>query len=568
MYEIVFCKDKEFDEDVNYTGGSFHSFRFVNCHFKRPVSFKKVVLGSWVIFEDCIFDEELCFLECRTDEDVNDVCANDISNSLIIRNSVTSEIIIRGAEDMPIVFQRGILFDHITISKNLQVDFLLCNQNGFTIDSTTVNGAFLLNFINVISIGFELVNSKVYKAVRFQTVYASSYRFRENVIDGSLYLWGAKVDSIIFNDETYDDEINIIAIECNHLSIIGGEFKKKVKITKGDKANTQRGSLNSVYIKNPKLSEGLIIKSGFQDERLICEKVQVVSSKDLSGDIIFEDLDITDILLFEGINYDANIQFNNVTAHKLHFKSFINNSSVIFQAFEADSNSGSELNVMGSNLGCTSFLNTNLDSFDKITVEGSILTNIITTGITWFDIKKLNAQSNDKDSQYWKKQREVFRQLKYCMEGNMDRPQSLIFKSYEMNAYTKSLKLNLQSVSDILLLNLNRFSNNHGLSWTTGVLFTVVAWQLFYAIFVMAKDGVAFPWESNCIYLLADYNYWSTAIQYLWLPDGLEELSDFYNDTQSALSLIGGTIAFLLGKIAIAYGIFQAVSAFRKYGKS
>lgn len=568
MSDIVSCKGQEFDEDVNYSGSSYHSFKFVNCHFKRSVVFEETVLGSWVVFENCIFDEKLCIIGCRTREDVNDVLANDISNSLIIRNCTTCGIVVRGLNHRPSIFERGILIDNTTVTKGICVDFIICNQNGFTLDFTTVSGSIMLSNIQIPAIGFSLSNSKVQGKIRFQAVSASNYLFRESVIDENVYLWGAKVDSIIFNDGTYNDEFNIIAVKCDRLSIIGGEFKKKVKIIKGDKANPQRGSLNNVYIKNPKLSEGLIIKSDIQDERLFCENVQIVPSKDLAGDIIFEDFDITDTLLLEGINYDTNIQFNNVTAHKLHFKSFINNSSVIFQAFQSDSKSGSELNVMGSNLGCTSFLNTNLDSFDKITVEGSILTNIITTSITWFDIKKLNAQSGDKDSQYWKKQREVFRQLKYCMEGNMDRPQALIFKSYEMNAYTKSLKLSLRSVSDILLLKLNKFSNNHGLSWTTGVLFTVVVWQLFYAFFVMAKDGVAFPWESNCIYLLANHNYWSTAIQYLWLPDGLEELSDFYNDTRSVLRLIGGTAAFLLGKIAIAYGIFQAVSAFRKYSKS
>lgn len=46
MSDIVFYKGQEFDEDVNYSGSSYHSFKFVNCHFKRSVVLKKLF---WVV---------------------------------------------------------------------------------------------------------------------------------------------------------------------------------------------------------------------------------------------------------------------------------------------------------------------------------------------------------------------------------------------------------------------------------------------------------------------------------------------------------------------------------------
>ena len=60
----------------------------------------------------------------------------------------------------------------------------------------------------------------------------------------------------------------------------------------------------------------------------------------------------------------------------------------------------------------------------------------------------------------------------------------------------------------------------------------------------MSKEGIAFPFQENCIWLLFDSNYWNTAIQYLWLPDGLNELAELYQMNSSNLSLILGTVFF------------------------
>lgn len=566
MSNKVYFENKEFDNEVVYNNNSYHSFKFVKCHFKKQVVFKNVILGSWVIFEDCIFDDTLYFGECSTSENVAEVCKNEIPNSLVITKCKIRELTINSSSNVN-VFERGILIEKSIVTKRIHVEHVSCKMNGFALEDTTVNGNVMLSNVLIKSIGFRLSSSKILGKLRFQAVYSDSYIFLDSNIDENVYLWGAQVGHITFNNGIYGDEFNITAIKCDNLSIIGSEFKKMVRITKGDDANPQRGEMKNIYIKNSKFLEGLIIKSGVSNERQSSEKVQIVFSKELVGDIIFEEFDITGILLLKGFNYGANLQLNNTTVHRLRFDSFINSCSVIFQVFQSDGLK-SAVEVVNSNLGDMSFLNTDLDSFEQIVIEGSVLTNIVTTNITWFNVKKLNPQSGKKNSLYWKKQREVFRQLKYSMEENKDRPQSLFFKSYEMDAYTKSLKFSQKSFSDILLLNLNKYSNKHGLSWPTGILFTFLAWQLCYASFVILQDGAAYPWESDCNWLLFDRSYWNTAVQYLWLPEGLDELSKFYGGTKPALNLIAGTFVFLLGKVAIAYGIFQAVSAFRKFGKA
>ena len=71
----------------------------------------------------------------------------------------------------------------------------------------------------------------------------------------------------------------------------------------------------------------------------------------------------------------------------------------------------------------------------------------------------------------------------------------------------------------------------------------------------MAKDGIG----STFIWL--DPIYLKQAISYFWLFNGMEGLDEL--SSTSWLEII----PFLLGKIFIGYGIYQTISAFRKYGQ-
>jgi hypothetical protein len=109
-------------------------------------------------------------------------------------------------------------------------------------------------------------------------------------------------------------------------------------------------------------------------------------------------------------------------------------------------------------------------------------------------------------------------------------------------------------VGELFLLNLNNISNKNGLSWSRGLLFTFLAWILFYGLFIMSRDGIG-----DVFFLSIETNR-EGFINYLWLPSGLKDL---FNDSKTT-SWLSSSI-FILGKIAIAYGIYQTITAFRKY---
>lgn len=110
-------------------------------------------------------------------------------------------------------------------------------------------------------------------------------------------------------------------------------------------------------------------------------------------------------------------------------------------------------------------------------------------------------------------------------------------------------------LNEMTVLMLNTISNKNGLSWFRGLTFTLTVWVLFYGIFIMSRDGIG-----DVFFLSIEENR-EGFIKYLWLPSGL---NDLFLDNTKTISAFAITI-FILGKIAIAYGIYQTITAFRKY---
>lgn len=137
---------------------------------------------------------------------------------------------------------------------------------------------------------------------------------------------------------------------------------------------------------------------------------------------------------------------------------------------------------------------------------------------------------------------------------------ALKFKAIEMQEYWKELKRIVfrkhqwQHLPECILLGLNTVSNNNGRWWLLGAAFTVIVWVIFFSLFIIVRDG----WGSTFIW--ADPAYLKEAVSYFWVFSGLDGLMS------KNVTLIGISI-FILGKIFIAYGIFQTISAFRKYSK-
>ena len=122
----------------------------------------------------------------------------------------------------------------------------------------------------------------------------------------------------------------------------------------------------------------------------------------------------------------------------------------------------------------------------------------------------------------------------------------------------------VSNIFDITLLLLNKISNNNGQWWFQGVLFTLSIAFVFYTLYsysIIYDISCDLNFNTSDWILLKD-KYWESehlqqVVKFLWIPDGLKKIEgDIYS-----------YIWFVLGKILIGYGIYQTISAFRKYGK-
>lgn len=141
-----------------------------------------------------------------------------------------------------------------------------------------------------------------------------------------------------------------------------------------------------------------------------------------------------------------------------------------------------------------------------------------------------------------------------------DKILAIEIKAQEITQYRKWLLNNnkwhkrLRS-SDWWMLELNTLSNKNGIDWGRGVVFTIGIWMFCFSLYIIVRDG----WGDTFIF--SDKEYLKESIEYLWLLNGIEDLSKLDWSKISICALF----PYFAGKILIAYGIYQTISAFRKH---
>ena len=118
----------------------------------------------------------------------------------------------------------------------------------------------------------------------------------------------------------------------------------------------------------------------------------------------------------------------------------------------------------------------------------------------------------------------------------------------------------LNKIREYTLLFFNRISSSFGESWGQGIIFTCIAAWIFFILinFWGLSNGPLFEWgwQGWDSFGLV----WNKYLKILNVLNFNDSLPDF------KLNATGETL-FLLSKIFVGYGIYQTISAFRKYGK-
>jgi hypothetical protein len=116
--------------------------------------------------------------------------------------------------------------------------------------------------------------------------------------------------------------------------------------------------------------------------------------------------------------------------------------------------------------------------------------------------------------------------------------------------------------SDKILLLLNKMSNHFGTDWARGIMFTFTTGLFFFLLLLFVNTGMDsnYPYSFNPSYAIAPFSeslgaYLKFMFSFGFKNDELQDNGWMY-------------LIFIVGKIFIGYGIYQTISAFRKFGKT
>jgi hypothetical protein len=528
-----------------------------NCVFKEDVFFENVDLKYGIHFVNCKFEKALYFKNCR---------ANHYDS---IYNYYGYHIEFNNTEAIDLVFEnnqidRGVRIYNKSLIKYLRVESLSSNNGSFSILNSTIETQFDISQGRFFSIDVR-EDSIVKSKVRFENVSTGSITFTESSFEKDIHIWAGQVGSFTFNDGTFNDDLTVTAVPINeNLSIIGAQFKKTFEFAIEDTTNEKIGSLNQVYIKSSKFGEQLIING----TNTPISQFSVDFSKQLEGSIYINSCNILKTKL-SGDNYSGNFVLNNCCFNNFEFNLLYNYSTIsLISVCSFDEKP--EFSVINSNLGKTHFFNINFNTFHQITISNSILTEIIAANIIWFESERLNTNHLPNTFEY-AQNKEIYRQLKYTLEKQGDRINSLRFKSLEMKTFKQEQFSKCKSYPRIF--NNDRFilwlgqTNGFGLEWWKPALLLVILCLPFYFLIVI---GVSEKLEYG---LYLNYSSFKCTLKEFWnyiysFPQILNPIHDIDKIYKKDYSF--GFGVYLLDytlKLFIAFFIYQTISAFRKFMK-
>ena len=275
--------------------------------------------------------------------------------------------------------------------------------------------------------------------------------------------------------------------------------------------------------------------------------------------------DDIDCINFEHVWVDSIVNIRHNTKYqvnKMSFnKSIFSNNSIITVEGVNIRDSKFELNFCNI-LGVVSIYSSiiNLLELKCSSVIGSLI--IKDTNINLIDLTNSTSTGRiitDSNYCFHPINRETANILRHQKENEGDIIMSLKYKEIEMRRYKEdfdrlSLLGKLKNIDEIIIVKLNFWSNDYGQSWTRGVIFTLAISFIFTLTLSFINNEIILK---DIMWHLTHQDFWREVINFLWFPS-----SEFKSD-----ELIYIIIA-LLGKLLVAYGMFQTAMSFRKYSKS
>lgn len=531
--------------------GNFHNLQLRKVVFEHPVSFREVVYHSIVQFEDCEFEsvefvachfsKSFSMTNCKSNGKVTFInCSFD---TLVVEKGEYQDITFRGTIKESTIGENKVSFlnakinDLIFRTKEvvLSVDFKGCIIEDLMFFETKVGGS--LNFTDAAEVKMittescEFGSRIDFNKSKSKTIYLSRSSFAE---------------SLVFSEDC----------NCEYLTLSEINSRRLISI------NYQKNNIGSIDINDLSAEGTFNILSDFKGEpKAEIGTLQLSLTGKFYGFLSVENISLSPN--FSVINFGT-IHLNNIRTKIFSIDNFHNYGKLTVSNLFPDEDYNCLL-IYDSNIQATEFINVNFKEFDEVViaksnVSGLILSNsflpnrIQTETIAPQLGYKIVSINRITDESY---KRENYRQLRIAMENQGSRREALRYKSLEMHYLRKDVAFGW----DKLLLYLNYLSNNHGLSWSRGVLFTVLSSLGFFLMYQTTIPSPSFWWTGDFSLQENKEAFKNGAIDFLRYLSSFPTLR-FSDDGDGFWT----NVVVILSRIFAGYGIYQTIVAFRKYG--
>lgn len=289
-------------------------------------------------------------------------------------------------------------------------------------------------------------------------------------------------------------------------------------------------------------SLNVLVISG-KDNEITCGSVDASSNYVKTLQIF--DSEIGELTLSRSKNESRRLEIENIKVGHLKLLSIRHGNDIKFKKIQPIEKNQSLISIEGSTLTNVHFQDSDFSKFKHLLVKNSSLDGLKSDYIIWF--KRIIKEDETEDFL-------AYRQLKGAMRNQHDSISETYFRAKEQNAYLNSLK-GSRRFGERIMLFLNKISNNHGVSWTRGLLFTTIISIFCFLLYLFSIN------IDNKITFHSPMDYLGYFSQFFIITHNF--------DFMSSVASINGLSYFIdvIGRILIGYGIYQTVQAFRKYGK-
>jgi hypothetical protein len=305
---------------------------------------------------------------------------------------------------------------------------------------------------------------------------------------------------------------------------------------------------NELLLKNISNSQNEIIVSNNSKIGSLQIPLNEITRFDISGS------DVEKLILTgkNVINNSINIQ-NVQNIKELNFVNVINEGRITLWNLTLEKSS--QIGIYSSDLGKAKFIKCQF-SKAQFCFENSQVTEIFLSETDFPKVVHLRGNINHAQSQL------AFGQLTTAFTKQRDTVRSLAYQAQEIEAHYRDIDWRSLDFFKKFSLFLNKYSNNFGRYWFWGLLFSFGVGVFFFFLLLFFAHGYHFSFKFNEDFFEAFLKFMNPLRFF-----DTEALFNF-RDKKNFLTLNWSSYVFdFLGRIFVAYGYYQTIQAFRRFGR-